>query len=193
MYFTGKDKIWVFSDPHYSHANLCIGSTKWDKSKTTAHLRQFNNELEMNEKLVDNLNEVGVNDHLFCLGDWTFGGNDTIAEFRSKIKCRNLYLILGNHDKDLRKHKYQAPFTKVVEYMEINVAELHFNMFHYPIESWNRMRHGSYMLFGHQHSPADKRIRNGKKMDVGLDGNDLKPYRLEEVINLLKDQPVLFD
>jgi hypothetical protein len=27
-------------------------------------------------------------------------------------------------------------------------------------------------------------------MDVGMDGNDMKPYLMEEVISLLKDRPI---
>jgi calcineurin-like phosphoesterase family protein len=45
-------------------------------------------------------------------------------------------------------------------------------------------------LHGHVHLPKHQRIGNGRSLDVGVDGNDIQPYLLENVINLLKNQPI---
>jgi calcineurin-like phosphoesterase family protein len=60
-------------------------------------------------------------------------------------------------------------------------------MCHYPISSWNSLRKGRIHLHGHCHLPSDKKISNGRRMDIGMDGNlDFAPYDLKEVIKTLK-------
>jgi calcineurin-like phosphoesterase family protein len=58
---------------------------------------------------------------------------------------------------------------------------------HYPISSWNNLRKGRIHLHGHCHLPDNKKISNGRRLDVGMDGNpDFEPYNLHEVIKMLK-------
>jgi calcineurin-like phosphoesterase family protein len=52
------------------------------------------------------------------------------------------------------------------------------------------MNKGVMLLHGHVHLPKHYRIGQGKSLDVGVDGNDLNPHSLSEVINLLKCQPI---
>ena len=61
---------------------------------------------------------------------------------------------------------------------------------HYPIASWDGMNNGVIHLHGHVHLPKHLRIDDGKAMDVGVDGNDLEPISLDEIVRLLKDQPI---
>ena len=94
-----NQKVFFTSDTHYSHANICSATTKWDFSKGERTFREFESLEEMNKTLVDNINKVvGEDDILFHLGDWSFGGIDKIWEFRKQIKCKNIHLITGNHD-----------------------------------------------------------------------------------------------
>jgi calcineurin-like phosphoesterase family protein len=44
-------------------------------------------------------------------------------------------------------------------------------------------------LHGHVHLEKGKRLGPGKMIDVGVDGNDLMPYELSEIIYLLRDRP----
>lgn len=192
--YTSNSKLWFFSDPHFSHSNLCIGTTKWDESRRGG-CRDFLNPTYMDDLIIDNINSVvGDNDTLYCLGDWCFASGKT-GEYRNRINCKNLHLILGNHDKDIRdKEKEQSNFSTVRDYHEFNVDEKHHViMSHYPIESWNRCHGGSFHLFGHQHSRPDKKLRNGRKLDVGLDGNDFMPYSWKQIYDLLKDREMVKD
>lgn len=184
--------MWFFSDPHFGHANICLGSTNWPIEKRDK-CRKFNSVEEMDNVIIDNINScVKENDTVFCLGDWTF--SDRVEEYRNRIKCHKLHLILGNHDKDIRNNvKLQSLFSSVHDYLEININEHHIIMSHYPIESWNRMRRGSFHLFGHQHSDESWKLRNGKKIDVGLDGNNYMPYSWQELYETLKDRENLID
>lgn len=192
-------KLFFTSDTHYNHKNICRGVSNWtgglDKTRDFKTLDQMNN------AIVDGINQtVGQDDILIHLGDWSFGGFESIQEFRDRIVCKNIYLILGNHDhhietnrgncQDLFKGVYQ--YTRLEVTKPINdrlVEKFNFVLSHFPICSWHDMNKGVYHLFGHVHLPQDKKIMPGKSMDVGMDGNNLTPYNLNEVISMLKDRP----
>ena len=99
-----KDNIWFTSDTHYSHKNICLGVSEWSEPERSC--RNFLNLTEMNDEIVYQINRnVKEDDILFHLGDWSFGGIDKIWEFRKKINCKNIHLVLGNHDHHIKKNK----------------------------------------------------------------------------------------
>lgn len=192
-------KLWYTSDSHYAHSNICSATTQWKQPSNT---RKFNSLDHMNDTIVNNFNNiVGENDILIHLGDWSFGGFDKIMEFRNRLHCKNIHLILGNHDEHISKNKndIQNVFSSVNKYLELEVVyerignqtiKQNFVLFHYPIASWNNMARGTIHLHGHIHFPPHKRIGVGKMMDVGCDGNGLKPISFMEVYNLMENQPI---
>lgn len=187
--------IWFTSDTHYMHKNICRGVTNWsseDPEALIAATRDFATLEIMNNAIVSNINNnVDANDWLIHLGDWSFGGFEKVEEFRSKIACKNIVLILGNHDHHIEsdREKIRKLFTHVAHYEEMSVNEHKFVLCHYPIISWNAMRKGTHMLHGHQHLKGDAIFGQGKRMDVGLDGSkEFRPYHIEEVIGLLKSR-----
>lgn len=101
------ENLFFCSDPHFNHKNLCRGVSTWPKTNINYFLkatRNFQTLEDMNNELVYRINRVvGPNDHLFCLGDWSFGGIEQIYKFRKQINCKNIYLILGNHDHHIEK------------------------------------------------------------------------------------------
>lgn len=180
-------KIWVTSDTHAYHKNICEGSTQWDLTNSEFKLRPFNNEFEMTEQMVDNFNRlVQPDDILIHLGDWSFGGQDKIELFRNQLKVKNIYLVTGNHDEHISKGKWNHLFTSVSSELKFEVNGFKFHCYHHPIESWDGIQRGYFHLHGHQHLQGDLRFGNGKKMDVGVDGNNLEPHCLTDVIELLK-------
>ena len=52
------------------------------------------------------------------------------------------------------------------------------------------MNRGRVHLFGHVHLPENKKIMDGRSMDVGMDGNNLYPYNIKEVIKKLSSRSV---
>lgn len=94
--------IYFTSDTHYGHENICRGTSKWEarsEEDFQQNTRNFKTLEEMNDAIVDGINSVvGENDVLYHLGNWSFGGIKNIWEFRKRIKCKNIHLILGNHD-----------------------------------------------------------------------------------------------
>lgn len=196
-------QIYFTSDTHYSHSNICKSTSRWPESDKT---RDFESLEAMNNAIVERINaSVGENDILFHLGDWSFGGFDMIREFREKIICKNVHIILGNHDHHIDNNKgdIRSIFTSVNHYLFLTVVRQganpnkdkgikdRFILCHFPIASWNGLGDGVMHLHGHVHLPPDKKIADGRAMDVGMDGNYLDPYSLDEVIDLLKDRPKL--
>lgn len=183
------NRIWVTSDTHAFHVNITRGTSNWGNSgefKT----RDFDHWQEMTEKMAENFNKTIPEDGiLFHLGDWSFNGTDKIETFRNMLNVKEIHLITGNHDEHIEKGDYDHLFSSRQKYLELEVGKhLKFCLFHFPIASWNNIGKGSFHLHGHQHWQNDLRFGNGRKMDVGVDGNDLFPYKLTDVIELLKDR-----
>ena len=192
-------KLWFTSDTHYNHANICSATTRWEDPVTC---REFTSLEQMNSYLICNINEVVEQDDiLFHLGDWSFGGFEQIQKFRDSIFCKNIHLITGNHDHHIENNKEgcQSLFSSVNKYLNLEVkwnvgthfaGEQRFALMHFPIASWDNMARGAIHLHGHVHLPADKRIGKGKMMDVGVDGNNLYPIEMREVLRLMSIQPI---
>ena len=194
--------LYFTSDTHYGHSNICRATTNWTDADSVT--RDFKSLDHMNDTIVNNINSiVGENDVLIHLGDWSFGGFENIAEFRSRIICKNIHLTYGNHDHHIRRNKdnIQSIFSSTQDYMHLDIRrpsikgkgmmdKFSFICMHFPIASWDSMNVSMMHLHGHTHLPKHLRIANGRAMDVGTDGNDLQPISLDEVVSLLKNQPI---
>ena len=194
--------LYFTSDTHYGHSNICRATTNWTDADSVT--RDFKSLDHMNDTIVNNINSiVGEDDVLIHLGDWSFGGFENIAEFRGRIVCKNVHLTHGNHDHHIRRNKdgIQSLFSSTQDYMQLDVRrpstrgkgtmdKFSFICMHFPIASWDSMNANMMHLHGHTHLPKHLRIAAGRAMDVGTDGNDLQPISLDEVISLLKNQPI---
>ena len=201
-----KQKLWFTSDTHYGHTNICRGVSKWKDFNGNVPIKQtrdFDTLEDMNDAIVKSINSVvGEDDILFHLCDWSFGGFDNIAEFRNRILCKNIHLILGNHDHHIEHNKgdIQRLFSSVNQYLRLQVSlypgtilhvgKIDLVLMHYPIASWHNMNDGVIHLHGHVHLPPNKKLAQGKAMDVGVDGNGLVPYSLNEITRIMNNQPI---
>ena len=202
--------IWVCSDPHYNHKNICRGETNWrtfDGEVPVEQTRDFQTVEKMNEAIVNGINwNVGQDDILICLGDWSFGGFESIKQFRDRIVCQNVHLVLGNHDHHIERNRenIKSIFSSVCEYLRIVVMEPikkdqtkrhEFVCMHYPIQSWDGLNKGIPHLHGHVHLPNERKFGRGRKMDVGFDGHpEFRPYNLiREIVPLMKNREVFSD
>ena len=190
-------EIYITSDSHFAHSNICKGVTKWplDTQRGLDAVRDFKTLEEMNKALVDGINnKVDTEDMLIHLGDWSFGGFENIQKFRDQINCNHIVLLLGNHDHHIENNSQTMKrlFKSISKYEEFSIGSTNIVACHYPIISWNRQRKGTYMLHGHQHLKGEKKFGEGKRMDVGFCGSpDFAPYHISEIINLLKDREAL--
>lgn len=231
-----EQRVFFTSDTHFHHKNICHGVSRWADERTC---RPFETLEEMDQKLIENINStVGEDDILVHLGDWSFGGSDQIWNFRKQINCKNIHLILGNHDHHIAGDKvipnahvrgsivdspnpyetssklhsihsahFKELFESVSNYRMLTISvpqersgklkaqpknlKHRFVLCHFPIASWHDMNQGVIHLHGHIHTPHEHKVGPGKLMDVGVDGHpQFRPYSLEEVLELLKDQPI---
>ena len=130
--------------------------------------------------MFDNINEVvGVNDTLYILGDFCFKGKKPI-EYRSRIVCQDIHLILGNHDRRSDYKDDLQGFSSVQDVKEIIHCNQRIYLSHYPHRSWPASHKGSWMCYGHVHSKLDHedRTSNTLTLDVGVDNtiNYNKPF-----------------
>lgn len=197
-----KRKVFITSDTHYAHNNICRGITNWrlpNGDIPEKQTRDFPNLDKMNSSIVNNINEVvGQDDILIHLGDFSFGGFDKIEEFRNRIICKEVHLVLGNHDHHIERNRQgvQRLFASVQNYLHLeytNKTSHRFIMCHYPICSWHDMKKGSFHLFGHLHTSKERKYMDGRSMDVGMDGNNLVPYDIEYIIRKLSGRPVSYN
>jgi len=139
----------------------------------------------MNKTILDNINEVvGYDDTLYILGDFCFRGKKPL-EYRLRINCRDVHLLLGNHDK--RKDFYidentvdMNGFSSVQDVKEIIHCNQKIFMSHYCHKVWASSHKGSVHFYGHSHSKfdAEDRASDRKVLDVGVDNcvNYGKPF-----------------
>ena len=123
----------------------------------------------------------------YHLGDWSFGGHQYVNEFRERINCKNICLVLGNHDghiKPINSAKRNL-FCQVDKRIELEYHGYMFIMDHYPIDVWDGKHKGYFHLFGHVHGTLQ---RNNKSMDVGVDTNEMKPYHIDTIIEKLENR-----
>ena len=189
-------KVQITSDTHYGHKNIVRGTTNWrtqDGEVPVDSTRDFQTIEQMNERLIDGINHfVGQEDTLIMLGDVSFGGFDNIGIFLERLVCHNIHLILGNHDHHIdRNYDFvQKRFLSVQHYLEVNIEGKDFVLCHYPLQSWNGLNKGVIHLHGHVHLPENKKFGNGRRMDVGVDGNGMDPYSISDIIKIMDKRTV---
>jgi calcineurin-like phosphoesterase family protein len=189
-------RVWITSDTHYNHKNICRGVTNWRTPEGKIPIgstRDFQTLGEMNDKIINNINEkVGQNDTLIHLGDVSFGGFDKIGEFLDRLVCKNVHLVMGNHDQHIKSNRedIRDRFISVQEYREVKIDGENFVLSHYPFASWHGLNKGVIHLHGHVHLSPKNKWGNGKKLDVGMDGNNLYPYSITEIVHMMDKRDV---
>lgn len=167
--------IYFTSDTHFGHRNIIEYCN-----------RPFKDVEEMDREIINNINSmVKHDDTLYHLGDFSFN----VGKYRALINCKNIILVLGNHD----KYKYaRGYFNAISEYLKIVVNNKKIILCHYPFAKWDCSHHGSYHLFGHCHGNHNKWIEehmpHGLLMDVGVDCNDFKPISIYKVIETMESK-----
>lgn len=194
-----EKQIWFTSDTHFGHKNIVRGTTQWDMTGSHQSTRDFDTLEEHNYTLVKSINSlVKHDDILYHLGDWSFGGHENIKKFRDQLNCQEIHLIFGNHDQHITpiNSPYRELFAscQYVKEFSVNVdrkfgvvGKQKFFLSHYSHQVWNQSHHGIIHLFGHSHNTL-KGI--GKSMDVGVDTNNLYPYHIDEIMEIMCKIPI---
>lgn len=207
--------VWFTSDTHFGHLRIplyskrefCLSESELIVAKQIWEDRtQRNNRWHpseesisrMDEYLIDRINEnVDQNDILWHLGDFCFWKNHNLFQFtksyRDRIRCKNVFLVAGNHDSAETKKVFDGYF----DYKEIKVHSKNIVLSHYAHCFWNRSHYGSWMLYGHAHSSAehwlDQNMPGRLSMDVGVDNafrllGDYRPFSFQEISSIMESR-----
>lgn len=150
-----------------------------------------------NQTIIYNTNKiVQENDTLYLLGDLLFARRENYCErlkyLRSLINCKNIVLILGNHDRELEHFFPDVPHARMIRCEGQKIWMTHFAQI-----IWDRSHHGSWNLYGHSHSNAettlDKIMPGRLSMDVGIDNaykvlGEARPFSFSEIKDIFKDR-----
>lgn len=161
---------WFFvADPHFGHANIIKYCNRPFLSKEDEPIADlvakgivpskdfavpFESVKRMDQTILSSINAVvQPDDHLVIVGDFCFAKGGKIKEatrrYRDLINCKNVYLILGNHDK---RDAAQGVFTAVYENYTFTIDGHVIFASHYPSRSWDRAGYGSWCVYGHVHN-----------------------------------------
>ena len=190
--------IWITSDTHFGHTNIAGPKI----SNWSSGYRDFNSVHEMNMALVDGINKyVKEDDILYHLGDWSFGGVHNILQFRNYIVCKNVHLILGNHDQHIvdKEIKYHDTsfnpielFSSVQDVLTLDIGKTKLFLSHYSHRVWLGSHKGVIHLYGHSHGSIPD---YGKSMDVGVDVafkkfGEYRPFNIGDITNIMSKRTI---
>ena len=165
-------KTFFTSDLHFHHENVIRFCD-----------RPFGSVEHMNNELIKNWNTVvGAGDHVWFLGDFSFGTYAQTVEVIEQLKGLK-HLIVGNHDRKGRADKlfnrdWDKFFVDRHDYYRLKVDGHKFVLCHFPFYSWER---GYINLHGHLHSLAGYKNK-WRQYDVGVDANNYTPISLEDAV-----------
>lgn len=199
-----NQKIWFTGDWHYGHAKKFILAPRMYDTIQDAMEHTWHT-------LIEN---IGINDIVFNLGDLVVGAGSRTAEYTQKLirlPCAAHFFINGNHSagvKDIyRTSKSQiyptlpdeleiypltvpgTNFTFLGHRAEITIDGRPVVLDHYPIASWNRLSKDGFHLHGHCHGNL-KQDLTLRRLDVGWDWKR-RPVEWNEVVHELAPRQVV--
>lgn len=200
-HYCGEPVTWFTSDLHLNDTRM------FTCPPTTVHYRpQFNSLEEMNHAIINNINHfVDEKDNLFILGDIFCEDLVDGVECFKQIKCKNIVLIVGNHDLTSETHELKKLINDLLNQKNIDLATSRFiksnsidnesdvyYMCHYPMKAKHlieKNKHETdniYALVGHVHGAW--RIQP-RMINVGIDAWGFRPvslYEINFVVNAMK-------
>lgn len=196
---TPTQKIFFSSDQHFGHRNVLRFCG-----------RPYGDEKEMAKALIDNWNSVVTNDDIVVsMGDFFwFNDSHSIKKCIDKLNGKEIYLVLGNHDKRESFRRVTDERFHIVDgithiFLRCDDAERWYQKTfeivcsHYPLMTWSHRDRGAINLFGHIHSgwlrSCDDYDQNlplwrGQQLDVGVDNQNFTPVSFEDVLAQLAQQ-----
>ncbi len=146
--------------------------------------RGFESIEEMHRVIIERWNSVVARrDHVYHLGDFAFGVASQALAILKQLNG-NIHLIKGNHDSVAKSFKQE--FESFQDYKHLKIYDnqrkekKRIMLFHYPIQVWDSIHHGSWHLHGHNHGSLAER-RGYKTCDVGMDCWNLTPVKYEQI------------
>jgi calcineurin-like phosphoesterase family protein len=151
--------IFLGSDFHLGHFRICEYCS-----------RPFSSSEQMDESCIDYLNKtVRPQDTLYFLGDFNYGPDCQIKteSYRSKINCKDIRLILGNHDSHCKDHPHLWSWIKDTYVLKYNKRRIWLS--HYGHYVWPGSHNSTLHAYGHSHRKPEHKFGFGRSMEVGYD------------------------
>ncbi len=197
---TDECKTWYSSDFHLGHRREFIWESRGYKSPE-----------DHTDSIISTVNDyVKENDILFNLGDLCLNTTpEEIENYLSRIVCKNIWCLFGNHNNPHEKTIYRPVrdkctpenihwafpltyknLTYIGHYNEIIVNGQFIVMCHYPLRSWNHLSDGSWCLCGHEHGALEEtrpEYSEGKILDLAWDLYK-KPISFSEIQTIMNSK-----
>jgi calcineurin-like phosphoesterase family protein len=180
--------IWFSSDWHISHKNI----TGPKISNWSSGYRDFDSTKEMDDTILDTINKyVKKDDLIYFLGDFCFGDHTKTPFHRSRIVCKNIHALIGNHDEHI--DLYKDCFLSLNDTLHVKHGQTKIFMSHYSHRVWQGHHKGVIHLYGHSHGSIPD---YGKSMDVGIDVakrlyGEYRPFHLDEIVKIMEKRDVV--
>lgn len=171
---------WLMSDLHFNHKNVIEYSN-----------RPFKSREEMNEKLIENHNEVVKhNDRVIYLGDIAFCSNQKASEFVERLNGIHKCLIVGNHDlqkKKLKKMGFEQygaiGLIGLIEYDDSILILTHFPLGNLPkVDEFDRH---VFNVHGHTHNREEESIHH---INVSVEHTEYTPINISKIQQIVKSR-----
>lgn len=180
----GGQQFYFSSDWHLGHKKIL------EYSKA---VRKFDTVEEMDQQIIDNVNEcVRSKDVLVFVGDfaWDYGNDNTIGDYLNRIKCNQIHVVLGNHDRNHQAFRDHRKVASVSQIKEFKINKVKIIACHYPMLSWNGSHYGSIHVHGHIHANINGWLNqahsSGPRLNVCTELHDFRPLSLDEIVSLCK-------
>jgi calcineurin-like phosphoesterase family protein len=209
-------RFWT-SDWHVSHRNIIEFTNRPFWRLEVPMLSEFG-EVEpievpdvdaMNRALIGNTNDmVGPDDELWMVGDLAMGHFVESIELFRQLRCRNLFMVAGNHDRNHKMHDNwrkwepfyeEVGFTVLDQETRTTVGDTEVLVCHFPY--WDVGRHASKysaqlpyddgvtpLIHGHTHN-AERYDLERRMIHVGVDAWNMAPVpetEIERIIGLIQ-------
>jgi len=167
-----KEKIYVFSDPHFDHANIIRYCN-----------RPFSSTRQMNDGLVGNWNTtVKENDTVYFLGDMVYGRERHQIDYWLGKLGGEIFYIRGNHDLDEITRAIVIPNRYGILY-----GNYKFLLMHHP---YRPLGYDGWIIHGDKHNNHldDYPLINQKNKTVNVSSElvHYTPLSLEKLISLIE-------
>lgn len=154
------------ADLHLDHAKVLVG----ERGRCFPTIEQWSDHI-----LAEINRVVKPADTLYILGDFAFKRPDL---WRAKIRCGDVWLIVGNHDPS--QLQLDAAFGKGKARLtyETHVCETPCFLSHYAHAFWPKSHHGACHLYGHNHGQRESTLNEWMPQRRSMDVCPEVVYRL---------------
>ena len=190
-YITNPERTFLTSDTHFWHNNILKYCARpWDTVE------------EMNEAIINDWNStVGVDDHIYHLGDFSFRGTTALNPLlEDGVLNGHIHLILGNHDinRILKNGVRIDRFDEITLEKILRCGGWDIYLNHFPFADFsNDFDHHVCQLYGHTHEgPFSTGTLTEEKLkciqwnqyNVGVDNNDFRPISLARAMEIINER-----